>query len=385
MDRRRRHLFDSDRTSTSARNDLRSDPGSGRASAPEGEIQDRSLRSYQPPPESRRKSTSTPSENQTTNSSDSNQILESADSEDTAVTHDEDLLSTTFSPGRTRSGKRFRALHVSTDTSYVSFDLDLADRMDTNDAFLIESDLNKSSNSMNGCFEAYHIYQQLDEDLVLSTGIHPLAFSARVYAEDTPCFHAAIKGPDRKGFIEEMKAELEQLSLMDAFVTVPRQKAIDEGKPIIDSIWAFKRKRFPYVAVKKLKVRFCVRGDIQKESVYYFDTYWATARLLLLFIASIVLNLKTKQVDFTLAFVQAKAEPSTYIEMPHMFRVEGYIQQRGFKASNFDPCFFKSKHVIIPTFSSSVTVMLLYLACNSRPDIACSVNQYASFLQIVQN
>ena len=129
--------------------------------------------------------------------------------------------------------------------------------MDTNDAFLIESDLNTSSNSMTGCFEAYHIYQQFDEDLDISTGIHihPLAFSARANAEDTPRFHEAMKGPDREGFIEAMKAELEQLSLMDAFVAVPRQKAIDEGKPIIDSIWAFKRKRFPDGAVKKLKAK----------------------------------------------------------------------------------------------------------------------------------
>ena len=250
--------------------------------------------------------------------------------------------------------------------------------MDTNDAFLIESDLNTSSNSMTGCFEAYHIYQQFDEDLDISTGIHPLAFSARANAEDTPRFHEAMKGPDREGFIEAMKAELEQLSLMDAFVAVPRQKAIDEGKPIIDSIWAFKRKRFPDGAIKKLKARFNVRGDIQKESVDYFDTYspvvqWTTVRLLL--IASIVLNLETKQVDFTLAFVQAKAEPGTYIEMPRMFGVEGYIlelkrnlygqcdaplkfyehlknglEQRGFKASTFDPCFFKSKHVLILTY-----------------------------------
>ena len=91
-------------------------------------------------------------------------------------------------------------------------------------------------------------------------------------------------------------------------------------------------------------------------------------------IASIVLNLETKQVDFTLAFVQAKAEPGTYIEMPRMFGVEGYIlelkrnlygqcdaplkfyehlknglEQRGLKASTFDPCFFKSKHVLILT------------------------------------
>ena len=44
VERRRRQLFDSDRTSRPVRNNVRSDPGSvrARASAPEGEIQDRS-------------------------------------------------------------------------------------------------------------------------------------------------------------------------------------------------------------------------------------------------------------------------------------------------------------------------------------------------------
>ena len=40
---------------------------------------------------------------------------------------------------------------------------------------------------------------------------------------------------------------------------------------------------------------------------------------------SIILNLDTKQVDYTLAFVHAEAEPGTYIEMPRMLEKEGYI------------------------------------------------------------
>ena len=40
---------------------------------------------------------------------------------------------------------------------------------------------------------------------------------------------------------------------------------------------------------------------------------------------SIILDLETKQVDYTLAFVHAEAEPGTYIEMPRMFEKKGYI------------------------------------------------------------
>ena len=86
----------------------------------------------------------------------------------------------------------------------------------------------------------------------------------------------------------------------------------------------------------------------------------------------IIFGFETKQVDFTLAFVQAKAEPGTFIEMPCMFEKEGYIlelkqnlygqrdspikfyehlkvglEQHRFRASSFDPCLFYSGGIII--------------------------------------
>ena len=62
------------------------------------------------------------------------------------------------------------------------------------------------------------------------------------------------------------------------------------------------------VPVRKLKSRFCVRGDKQIEGVDFFDTFapvvnWTTVRLML--ILSIVLGLSTRQVDYTAAFVHA--------------------------------------------------------------------------------
>ena len=50
---------------------------------------------------------------------------------------------------------------------------------------------------------------------------------------------------------------------------------------------------------------------------------WVTVRLLL--ILFILLQLPTKQVDFTLTFAQAEAKTGTYIEMPDLFEKEGYI------------------------------------------------------------
>eukprot|EP00956_Cyclotella_meneghiniana_P031971 scaffold85836_cov36-Cyclotella_meneghiniana.AAC.1 len=68
---------------------------------------------------------------------------------------------------------------------------------------------------------------------------------------------------------------------------------------VIDSIWAFKLKRFPDGMVKKFKARFCARGDQEQlEGVDFFETYapvvqWTTVRLML--ILEILLQLKSKQ------------------------------------------------------------------------------------------
>jgi hypothetical protein len=147
-----------------------------------------------------------------------------------------------------------------------------------------------------------------------------------------------------------------------------------EGANILDSTWAFKRKRFPDGRVRKLKARFCVRGDQQIEGVDFFDTFapvvaWSTVRLLL--ILSVILGLATKQVDYTLAFVQADLEDDVYVRMPKLFEHPGYVyklkksvyglrqaplnfflslkdglEARGFVQSKYDPCLFVSEKVI---------------------------------------
>lgn len=175
-----------------------------------------------------------------------------------------------------------------------------SDFYDFHDAILFESTLNRKHDAMTAQYDILsHFKRDLDDEDVVH-GEHPLAFSARANAEDTPRWHEAMRSEDREGFIEGMHIEMDQLVKMEAFVKVPRQKAIDEGKQIIDSTWAFRRKRFPDGSVKKLKARLCVRGD-QMTDLNPFDTYspvvaWSTVRLLL--VLSIILDLKTVQVDY---------------------------------------------------------------------------------------
>jgi hypothetical protein len=137
-----------------------------------------------------------------------------------------------------------------------------------------------------------------------------------------------MSSPDREGFIEAMKKELDALDGMEAWEVVPREKAIKTGRKIITSTWAFKHKQYPDGTVKKLKARLTARGDQQVEGVDYFDSFnpvvqWST--ILLLLVLSMMLNLKSVQVDYTLAFVQAPTENNVFVEMPRMFDVPGYM------------------------------------------------------------
>lgn len=245
------------------------------------------------------------------------------------------------------------------------------------DAFLVDTNLSNKQDSLTRQFDTLHLWRLDSDDESLSLADHPLAFAARANAEDTPRWHEAMKSPDRDGFIEAMHSEWNQLESMNAWNIVPRAKAMNEGKRIIDSTWAFRRKRYPDGEVKKLKARLCVRGD-QMIDLNPFDTYspvvsWSTIRLML--ILSVILDLKTVQVDYTNAFVQAKAKPGTFIEMPKLFERPGYVlelkrnlygqrdapirffehlkqglEQRSLQQSEYDRCLFMSPQVIVLTY-----------------------------------
>ena len=112
---------------------------------------------------------------------------------------------------------------------------------------------------------------------------------------------------------------------------------------VVPSTWAFKIKRFPSGLVRKLKARFCVRGDLQKQGVDVFETYapvvsWTTVRLLL--ILSVVLNLATTQVDYTAAFCQAPINHDVYIALPNGWQ---RLNQMGLKNSFMDNHVLKLK------------------------------------------
>ena len=109
-------------------------------------------------------------------------------------------------------------------------------------------------------------------------------------------------------------------------------EVVDRGSDmnVIDSIWAFKLKRFPDGMIKKFKAWFCARGDQQLQGIDFFETYapvvqWTSVRMML--ILEILMNLKSKQGDVTAAFLHANSAPEekVFVEIPLGFREKGKI------------------------------------------------------------
>jgi hypothetical protein len=194
------------------------------------------------------------------------------------------------------------------------------------------------SNDMRGMMALMH--ENTDPEYNTVKWMHPMLLGAKANSEDNPTWEEAMNGPNQKGYWEACEKELNTLdSDKNAWDIVDCQPWMN----VLPSTWVFKCKRFPSGDIRKLKARFCVRGDRQVEGVNCFDTFapvvnWTTVRLML--ILSIVLGLSTKQVDYTAAFVHAPIDKDpnwdnltkeeqqkcgVYIDMPRGFSQPGKV------------------------------------------------------------
>jgi hypothetical protein len=217
---------------------------------------------------------------------------------------------------------------------------------------------------------------------LIANWVHPLFLKAKSEAskEDNPSWKQAMNGPFKEEYWRAAVKEIETLEEMDAWEVVDR----DEAPNVIDSIWAFKLKRFPDGMVKKFKARFCARGDQQLEGIDFFETYapvvqWTTVRLM--FILEILLQLKSKQGDVTAAFLHGELGPDekVYVEMPLGFRKKGKVLKLkktlyglrqsprafwqcltkamkavGMQVSKLDPCLFVGERVMAVAYVDDI-------------------------------
>ena len=98
---------------------------------------------------------------------------------------------------------------------------------------------------------------------------NPLTLTMKANAEDNPRWNEAMNRPNAEGFWRAMEDDLTQLGAKFVWEEVSRDKA----NKILPSTWTYKVKCFADGSVRKLKARFCARGDCQIEGVNFFDTY----------------------------------------------------------------------------------------------------------------
>ena len=176
-----------------------------------------------------------------------------------------------------------------------------------------------------------------------------------------------------------MEAEMDRFIAKDSFEIVHRH-SIPREQRILNAVWTFRRKTTPTGQVYRHRSRLCVDGSRQQQGIDYTKSYspvvsWSTLRLL--FILSIILDLKSRQVDYVQAFPQAELNEDIYMRISAGFyykdsdRNEKFVLklkrnlyglkqaafhwnelltagliQVGFTQSESDPCLFLKSDII---------------------------------------
>jgi hypothetical protein len=154
--------------------------------------------------------------------------------------------------------------------------------------------------------------------------LNPAALITMANQEKNPTIKEAMTGQDVGGFTTAMDAEIVTLIEIYVFEILDR----NNNMKVLSGVWALKRKRYPDRSIRKLKARYCARGFEQVEGVDYLGTFalvvrWLTVRLLL--IISILLELKTTQIDYAAAFFHADIDCLVDVAMSPGFGVPGQV------------------------------------------------------------
>ena len=161
-------------------------------------------------------------------------------------------------------------------------------------------------------------------------------------------------------------------------------------KKTILSIWSFKRKSSPSGELLKHKARLCAHGGMQKWGESYWETYsptvnWLSVRALLAI--SLINNLSTSTIDFTLAFPQVDLDIDVFMELPTgMVGPDGSrkryvlklnkslyglkqashnwfmylcnsLENRGYVASSSDKCVFFKEGIILLIYVDDILII----------------------------
>ena len=165
------------------------------------------------------------------------------------------------------------------------------------------------------------------DDQTLNNVVKLFAYPASIADNDTMYLREAMQQEDRAHFLEAMVKEISDHTKRGHWRITTKEEMKRKGyhhRPIM-AVWSFKRKRNPMGDIIKYKARLCCHGGQTIKGIHYNETFspvvgWSTIRLLLTM--SIIHGWHARQIDFVLAFPQAKVRTDIYMHLPEKFRVK---------------------------------------------------------------
>jgi Reverse transcriptase (RNA-dependent DNA polymerase) len=256
------------------------------------------------------------------------------------------------------------------------------------------TNLRRSSRSNKGKFTSRRFHEE-EFSLLMSTpdptnkAVEFLleAHAAALNDPDTLSWNEAMRATDAEMFKESAYAEIKALQQAGTWTLVDKSKATSK---ILPGIWVFRRKRNQGTGeIYKYKGRYSVRGDLQEGT---FDTFapvvqWSTVRMLMMI--ALRYGYKTKCIDFSNAFVQAKLSTPVWIHLPRgnyqdifgedtegkclelkkslyglsvapklwYLHLREQLEAKGFKPSAIDPCLYFRNGVAIAVYVDDVIMI----------------------------
>ena len=166
--------------------------------------------------------------------------------------------------------------------------------------------------------------QYFDYDLQTIEEEHPLTLTICASRKDVLTYFEATKCQDFTKFKTAMLKEIRELEAKETWKMVPHSQVPADHK-VLPSTWVLKRNRYPDARLRNYKAWFCADRSKQVRGRDCNNTYapvvlWSTIRLMMTMY--MVLDLKSGQVDYINAFVQAELDMEVHVELLRLFEAE---------------------------------------------------------------
>ena len=141
---------------------------------------------------------------------------------------------------------------------------------------------------------------------------------------DTPTLKAALEGPERDKWMSAIHAELQNIKAEDVYDLIdPTHEPVDNllGNKIV-----LRRKRGASGQIERYKARFTARGDHQRESIDYEETFAPvvkSASIRVVFALAATMGLLVRHLDVTAAFLNGVLKETVYMRQPKGFEEPG--------------------------------------------------------------